>query len=594
MLISVMALWVQDSGKIQIFNIKRPLVTYFIGLYLLFYFVSKLCFNLIFRGAEQAIKFINSDRALNMVANQARPPKHFDRDNARQPMQNVKPEEKPSFMQGASDKSQPPNRFSPRQPNQSSMNNVPRPPHQSNMNPIPQQNPIEEAFQSWRSARESEPNRQAPSNRPINMGNRREMRDQRQPKPAETRPNNTHMTGPQRYQRGTIDPNVGQCGRCQRRAELKCQRCGDFYCSFACQKSDWPTHKRHCFPMPELVPADEPVNVPQEAPVKATASPNGNGTHFNQSPETMKKDLTPNFPLPFNNAPKPMSRFKPDRMIVFCDDDPKSGDIVAITWPCSTNRVYIVQNDGKMGEEYRDVLTWASRPENHGSPFSESPEKGTLVFAEFENDWYRAIVQKVIDSQHVLVAFFDFGNVEQLPYTKLRQFTGNDDPIRYTYSVYLKDCPYDVAEPLPANVAEYLKKFSDDFTPLRMRYNGDWNRSTNVELFVAETDVCINEKICALLGTSRAECRKNREEAHHKILKEARPEKIEKFYFDDLRCERMETENKTRVIILCCDDLESNSIWCCLETANTSIKEIDDAVNDFASKEGNLKSFLPE
>lgn len=539
--------------------------------------VNLLCQQIIIyfslrRAADKAIKFINADRALHMVANQARPPKQFGEGSGpRQFERNEAANEKPSFSQ-----SQPPmsNRFSPRQPHQAT-----RP------SPVTANN----EYQSWRSPRDAEPNRQqTPINRAFNTGPRDVPR---QPKP---------VNGSQMHQPAPHIPNntnVGQCNRCQRRAELKCQRCGDFYCSHACQKVDWPKHKRHCFPMPELVAADEPLTSAPATPVKVVATPKANGSHV-EPPK--KKEVMPSFNLPLNK-PDPIVAQKPrallDRMIVFCDDDPKSGDIVAITWVCSTNRVFIVQNEGKMGEEYREMLNWASRPENHGPPFEESPEKGSLVFAEFENDWYRAVVQKVIDSDHVLVAFFDFGNAEQLHFTKLRQYTGDDDPVRYTYNVYLKDCPYDQADPFPTNVAEYLKKFSDQFTPLRLRYSGEWNRTTNVELFVAETDVCINDRICALLGSSRAEFRRNREEAMMNLAKQAQEREMPretKIYYDDLRCERMDTENKTRVIVLCCDGLESNSIWCCLETANTAIKAIDDAVNKFAGEEENFTAVVPE
>lgn len=555
----------------------------------------------IFSDADKAMKYINSDRELHMNAAWARPPKHFNNNNGRQSEQQSRKEENPSFMQTASVKSQSPSYLTPRQPHQSTINNI-----STGNAPESKDN-----YLSWRRARDPEPNRpvpfHTPNNRTFNSGNHPDSDNRqyfsgvrsllRQPERMEIGPSGS-MNSPTTPPKGSN--SFGQCNRCQRRAELKCRRCGDFYCSHVCQKTDWPSHKRHCFPMPELVSAvEEPVKTPEELPMKMVMSPDGlspNGTQHVPQPtlEVTKVEVPRSFTLPLNKTLPSMARPQPDRMIVFCDDDPKSGDIVAITWPCSTNRVYIVQNEGRMGQEYREVLTWASRPENHGPPFEESPERSTLVFAEFENDWYRAVVQKVIDSEYVLVGFFDFGNAEQIHFSKLRQYTGIDDPVRYTYSVYLKDCPYDVGCPFPENVSEYLKKFSDDFTPLRLRYNGEWNRNTNVELFVAETDVCINDKICALLGTSRAEYRKNREEAQHKLMKQNQPEKATKFNFDDLRCERMETENKTRVIVLCCDDLHSNSVWCCLETANTSIKEIDDAVNDFASQEGNLVNVIPE
>lgn len=40
------------------------------------------------------------------------------------------------------------------------------------------------------------------------------------------------------------------CNFCQKEASLTCTRCGDYYCSQVCQKSDWLNHKPYCISMP--------------------------------------------------------------------------------------------------------------------------------------------------------------------------------------------------------------------------------------------------------------------------------------------------------------------------------------------------------
>lgn len=40
------------------------------------------------------------------------------------------------------------------------------------------------------------------------------------------------------------------CVFCKKDAALVCVRCGDFYCSKDCQKTDWPSHRYICFTMP--------------------------------------------------------------------------------------------------------------------------------------------------------------------------------------------------------------------------------------------------------------------------------------------------------------------------------------------------------
>uniref|UniRef100_A0A1A9WB66 MYND-type domain-containing protein n=1 Tax=Glossina brevipalpis TaxID=37001 RepID=A0A1A9WB66_9MUSC len=43
------------------------------------------------------------------------------------------------------------------------------------------------------------------------------------------------------------------CSLCLQLASHQCARCGDYYCSRKCQKSDWRDHRPICFPMPRLI-----------------------------------------------------------------------------------------------------------------------------------------------------------------------------------------------------------------------------------------------------------------------------------------------------------------------------------------------------
>lgn len=40
------------------------------------------------------------------------------------------------------------------------------------------------------------------------------------------------------------------CVLCKEDASLVCSRCGDYYCTKECQRSDWPAHRYICFPIP--------------------------------------------------------------------------------------------------------------------------------------------------------------------------------------------------------------------------------------------------------------------------------------------------------------------------------------------------------
>ncbi|XP_037932785.1 uncharacterized protein DDB_G0290685-like [Teleopsis dalmanni] len=47
--------------------------------------------------------------------------------------------------------------------------------------------------------------------------------------------------------------DVATCVRCTKFASHVCQTCGDFYCSAACQKLDWRSHRYICRKMPKLI-----------------------------------------------------------------------------------------------------------------------------------------------------------------------------------------------------------------------------------------------------------------------------------------------------------------------------------------------------
>lgn len=41
-----------------------------------------------------------------------------------------------------------------------------------------------------------------------------------------------------------------KCVYCQKNADKYCARCGDYYCSIACQTKDWNQHRAVCFCLP--------------------------------------------------------------------------------------------------------------------------------------------------------------------------------------------------------------------------------------------------------------------------------------------------------------------------------------------------------
>lgn len=48
----------------------------------------------------------------------------------------------------------------------------------------------------------------------------------------------------------SLEQGTQPCNLCCKKADLRCERCGDYYCSAECQRKDWRAHKPNCFPMP--------------------------------------------------------------------------------------------------------------------------------------------------------------------------------------------------------------------------------------------------------------------------------------------------------------------------------------------------------
>ncbi|XP_055853413.1 TPR-containing protein DDB_G0280363-like [Episyrphus balteatus] len=98
-------------------------------------------------------------------------------------------------------------------------------------------------------------------------------------------------------------PRSGPCVLCKSATVLICSRCGDFYCSPTCQKTDWQTHRFICFLMPKLVSSS--TDIYQNIPAL-------NGYQNRELPETVSNNVqsqnrkwisnSPNSPTP-SSAP---------------------------------------------------------------------------------------------------------------------------------------------------------------------------------------------------------------------------------------------------------------------------------------------------
>lgn len=261
--------------------------------------------------------------------------------------------------------------------------------------------------------------------------------------------------------------------------------------------------------------------------------------------------------------------------IVYCDP-PANNSIVYTTFVISTNAAYIVSADGPAAAEYANTLKSVYDAAKNASNLVSQPEPGDLVFACSEGEWARALVQKVIDNDSVKVAYFDYGNTEFKNFRELRHYTPESEKVkRYTFRVLLAGCRQEVDREAEA----YLKDISENYIALRIRYKGEFNRETKVELYNAETDECLNAKVCELMNDPIPQFK-------------SKAEKI--WTFEDLFHPNIASEAPTKIQILNNESLAVGNVWICLEACKETLTNIQSKVARYVAALKHKVPFVPE
>lgn len=329
------------------------------------------------------------------------------------------------------------------------------------------------------------------------------------------------------------DP-YGICIRCGQNAYYNCARCDDFYCSVDCQKIDWPVHKLHCFPMPELLPSrtrqtstngkapKRPVTeaAPQqssndrsvEAPAaisngtelvapetshgvssrqKMHSSSNGGDNTVSQ-PSTSTSTSTPTATATRAAAIKlPPAKSIPNDSEVF------------ITFVRSHQAVYI--RSVATSDAFIALAVDVAEAALTASNLEAFPcLKEDMVLAPYDGIYYRGLVLSCdTDSRLVRIAFIDFGNTEEVPFHQLKVLPDElSQRPRLTLMVKLKNVKDNPEEEEVKAMKLYLEKLSEWNDSVKVKVHGagaDIEKNDAVELLDLDTNQSITEKLNRLL-----------------------------------------------------------------------------------------------
>lgn len=330
---------------------------------------------------------------------------------------------------------------------------------------------------------------------------------------------NTRRPDPQPINPSTVDFNeiepYGICIRCGQCAYYNCARCDDFYCSIDCQKTDWPVHKLHCFPMPELVPSKVHTNLLKSLKnVKLEDSKASEATRLEEtnhqnvlSPRQKPHSLSNGdssavaTEIPTNTAAAASATAITATINFPISQSIPNNSEVWITYVRNHQTVYIrsVATDDAYKELLNDCAAAAlTAPKLDAFP---TPKKD-MVLAKYERIYYRGMVLACNTlAGLVRIAFVDFGNTEEVPFSELKVLSNElcQRP-RLILIVHLKNVNADAEPEQVADMKEYLEKLSESSEKLKVRGDGAYiEKGDTIELLDIKTNQSINAKLNRIL-----------------------------------------------------------------------------------------------
>ncbi|EDW81767.2 uncharacterized protein Dwil_GK10843 [Drosophila willistoni] len=295
----------------------------------------------------------------------------------------------------------------------------------------------------------------------------------------------------------------GKCVLCANRAELTCQRCGDFYCSTNCQRRDWQRHRYICFPMPALVypqafsvhhierrkPDPETVplqidadknNIRPEGIIESQVSPTVRLQVISDKDDDLKSVSSNSDSVSNNILKKTKNTASPPKMTM-----PASHSVFYVNGFRSPNRCFIREASEKTDKAHASLLEKVNTLANNLPKLCRP--KYQYALAVYNGKLQRVEVLSGTNSLRVL--FLDMGVIEVRQANTV--FEINDEIMSlpcYTQQVQLKGVSN---YRMHNNVKQFLTQFEGK------RFVGvyDNNNYNQMELFHAETKNSLNEEI---------------------------------------------------------------------------------------------------
>lgn len=316
------------------------------------------------------------------------------------------------------------------------------------------------------------------------------------------------------------DP-YGICIRCGTNAYYNCARCDDFYCSVDCQKIDWPFHKLHCYPMPELIPSKIHKNLLMEKTMKKT-----NESKVSEAASVDSNDRSVEAKIAHETNHQNMSPRRKMHSLVNGDDTAaQSSTTIAKTVTINLPTSQSIPNDSEVFITYvrnhrtlyirsvatHDAYTKLMHDVAEAALIAPNLDsfpcpKQDMVLAPYEGIYYRGMVLACNTlAGLVRVAFVDFGNTEEVPFNQLKVLP-NDlcQRPRLILIVNLKNVN-DNPEPKEAlAMQQYLENLSELSESAEvLKVHGSDNviaKNDTVELLDLKFNRSINEKLNFLLN----------------------------------------------------------------------------------------------
>lgn len=173
-----------------------------------------------------------------------------------------------------------------------------------------------------------------------------------------------------------------------------------------------------------------------------------------------------------------------------------SGTLVVISYVLNQKFVFVrpatSDDEANYLQTLQEILIFAET----AAPIQQAPQCGQVLLALHENNYYRVFISHVYDSGFVIVAKLDFGDIVQLPVSKL--FALSDE--LKTRPIFVRKIKLCETESKSSHQINYLLELKETEQQLMLKYEGEWSPAIECNLFNADTDESINEELAKLQG----------------------------------------------------------------------------------------------